>query len=333
MIGMEPLVTQLPKAARPLNKRVVERNKMSAEDISVSAPTVEPLRLSKLHSTPPATTTNTNITPLTCMHTQQHSLYTKTPLPPVTPEAIRILYNNTNALQIENEKILAKSIENYIKYEPTILGLIETKQNFRMAEQTTKPLRRMVQATLNSQAKVKLVTSSCFEEHTARNLKEPGGICQLLLGKILSLHKQSGSNNLGRWAWQELRIDGVRSLYVITAYRVCPNPSPSSQMKTAWHQQYRGLVKKGIRNPELREQVLTDLGRFLTKIRTTGAEYILGLDANMAYDHDDIQDFLQDHDMVDAFTDFFDKHPATHTNGSKQIDLISVSRRLAPYIN
>jgi hypothetical protein len=141
-----------------------------------------------------------------------------------------------------------------MKHKPTILGLIETKQNFRLAEQTTKPLRWMVQATLNSQAKVKLVTSSCFEEHTARNLKEPGGVCQLLLGKILSLLKQSDSDNLGRWAWQELRVDGVRSLYVITAYRVCPKPPPSSQqMKTAWHQQFRGLVKKGIRNPEPRE--------------------------------------------------------------------------------
>jgi hypothetical protein len=194
-----------------------------------------------------------NTTPLSFMHTQQNPLYTKTPLPLVAPEAICILYNNTNALQIENEEILAKSIENYIKHEPTILGLIETKQNFRLAEQTTKPLQQMVQATLNSQAKVKLVTSSCFEEHTARNLKEPGVVCQLLLGKILSLHKQSGSDNLGRWAWQELRVDGIRSLYVITAYRVCPKPPPSRQMKTAWHQQYQGLVKKGIRNPEPRE--------------------------------------------------------------------------------
>jgi hypothetical protein len=55
------------------------------------------------------------------MHTQHNTLYTKTPLPLVAPEAIHILYNNTNALQIENEEILAKSIENYIKHEPTIL--------------------------------------------------------------------------------------------------------------------------------------------------------------------------------------------------------------------
>jgi hypothetical protein len=103
---------------------------MSAEDLSVSAPTVEPLRLSNLHPPPPATTTNTYTTPPSFMHTQQNPLYTKTPLPPVSPEAIRIIYNNTNALQIKNEEILAKSIESYIKHEPTILGLIKTKRNF-----------------------------------------------------------------------------------------------------------------------------------------------------------------------------------------------------------
>jgi hypothetical protein len=68
------------------------------------------------------------------MYTTQNPLNTKTPFPPATPEAIRILFNNTNALQIENEAILVKSIKNYTKHEPTILGLIETKQNFWLTE-------------------------------------------------------------------------------------------------------------------------------------------------------------------------------------------------------
>jgi hypothetical protein len=37
--------------------------------------------------------------------------------------------------------------------------------------------------------------------------------------------------------------------------------------------------------------------------------------------------------MVDAFTEFFDEHPPTHINGLNQIDLISVSQKLALYIN
>jgi hypothetical protein len=127
----------------------------------------------------------------------QNPLYTKIPLPLVSQEAIRILFNNTNALQTENDEMLVKALKNYIKHKPTILGLIETKQNFQLSDKTTKPLRRMAQAILNTPAKVKLVTDSCYEEHTARNLKEPGRVCQLLLGKIITLHKQSGSDNLG----------------------------------------------------------------------------------------------------------------------------------------
>ena len=37
--------------------------------------------------------------------------------------------------------------------------------------------------------------------------------------------------------------------------------------------------------------------------------------------------------MIDAFDDFFDERPVTHINGSKQIDLIPVSRGLAPFID
>jgi hypothetical protein len=157
---------------------------------------------------------------------------------------------------------------------------------------TTKPHQQMVQATLNTPAKIKVVTSSCYKEHTARNLKEPSGDCQLLLGKILSQHKQSGSDNLCHWAWQQLCINGILSLYVITVYRVCPKPPSNSQMKTAWHQQYRRLVKQGLWNPDPWETNLADLGKFLTKIRMAGAVYILGWDANTAHDHDEIQDFF-----------------------------------------
>jgi hypothetical protein len=159
-------------------------------------------------------------------------------------------------------------------------------------------------------------------------LKIPGSVCQFILNTILSLHKASGSDNLGQWVWQELQINGSRSLYIITAYQVCPKPLNSSKMTTAWHQQYRGLRARGIQNPDPRQRFFSDLGQFLTKIRSNGSDYILGMDANDPCDHDDIQDFLQDHDMVDAFSDFMEEHPATHFRGSKQIDLISISRRL-----
>jgi hypothetical protein len=116
-----------------------------------------------------------------------------------------------------------------------------------------------------------------------------------MLGSILSLHKNSGSDDLGQWVWQQIQIDGIQLLYVITAYRVCPQPPSSSKMTTTWHQQYRGLCKQGLRNPDPQQRFLVNLGCFLTEIQEQGAEYILGWDANDSHDHDDIQDFLQTH--------------------------------------
>jgi hypothetical protein len=104
---------------------------MSAEDFSVSLYTVEPHRFTTLHPPPPKPTMNTIRLPPSFMQALQNPLYTNTPLHPVTPEVIHNLFNNTNALQIENEAILAKRIKNYTKNEPTILGLIESKRNFR----------------------------------------------------------------------------------------------------------------------------------------------------------------------------------------------------------
>jgi hypothetical protein len=77
-------------------------------------------------------------------------------------------------------------------------------------------------------------------------------------------------------------------------------------MKTALHQQYCGLIKKGIKKPNPCQWFMINLGKFLSQLCDDGSEYILGWDANTPHNHDDIQDFLQDHDMVDAFSDFMD---------------------------
>jgi hypothetical protein len=44
-------------------------------------------------------------------------------------------------------------------------------------------------------------------------------------------------------------------------------------------------------------------------------------------------DLLQETDMVDPFTDFFAKRPATHSRGLMKIDLISMSTSLLQYVD
>jgi hypothetical protein len=78
-------------------------------------------------------------------------------------------------------------------------------------------------------------------------------------------------------------------------------------------------------NPDPQSQFLQDLQKFLTELKQEVAEYVLSWDANSPYDDEEIIDFLQETDMIDTFDNFLEDWPATHKNGSKQIDQISMS--------
>ena len=243
------------------------------------------------------------------------------------------MFNNTNAIQTEKPAMLANTMKQYITHKPSILGLIETRRNWRISEKTSVPLRNMATSLQgNKKARTRLVTGNCREAHTSNDICQPGGVAQLTMNRILNLHKRSGADKLGRWVWQEYQVNGIYSLFVITAYRVCPKPPPTSAKTTTWHQQERALRSKGIYD-DPRDQFLIDFKKFLLDLKENGNKYIIGWDANAPYDEPEIMDLLQETDMVDPFTDFFAERPATHSRGSMQIDLISMSTSLLQYVD
>jgi hypothetical protein len=184
----------------------------------------------------------------------------------------------------------------------------------------------------NKKAQTRLVTGNCREAHTSNDICQPGGVAQLTMNQILNLHTRSGADKLGRWVWQEYQVNGIYSLFVITAYRVCPKPPPTSAKTTTWHQQERALRTKGIYD-DPRDQFLIDFKKFLLDLKKNGNKYIIGWDANAPYDEPEIMDLLQETDMVNPFTEFFAERPATHSQGSMQIDLISMSTSLLQYVD
>jgi len=103
-------------------------------------------------------------------------------------------------------------------------------------------------------------------------------------------------------------------------------------MTTAWHQQYCKLIKRGLIDPDPRQQFTTDLRKFLLKIKSQGSVYSLNWDANTAHNDDEIVDLLQDTDMTDIFDDYFFNCPPTHQRGSTQIDLCHLSSSISNYI-
>jgi len=101
---------------------------MSQVDVTVGAPAGEP------HFHPHAQQRRTPI--------EEHAhIYTQLPLPPLPSTHIRILFNNTNGLKTEDQGTLESTLESYLTYEPTILGLIETQRNWHNYNKTTAPLR------------------------------------------------------------------------------------------------------------------------------------------------------------------------------------------------
>jgi hypothetical protein len=89
----------------------------------------------------------------------------------------------------------------------------------------------------NKKAQAKLATANCQETHTTKDLCQPGGVTQLTRTKVLNLYQQTRADKLGQWVWQEFQTNEKFNLYVITAYRICPQPPSTSAMTTTWHQQ------------------------------------------------------------------------------------------------
>jgi len=162
---------------------------MSPEDNTVGAPAGEPhIPLTPHRQTP--------------IEAHEH-IYTTLPLPPLPPSNIQILFNNKNGLKTDDQGILEATMQSYLAYEPTILGIIETQRNWQNYEKTTAPLRTTLNR-LQGTRTTKITTAHCKEDHTAKDIHQRGGVAQIILKPIQNRINDTGADNLGRWAWQEL---------------------------------------------------------------------------------------------------------------------------------
>ena len=304
--------------------------KMSAEDRSVEAAAEAPHD----NQQAPTTTTN-NTTPQTTpipTTTIPNTMKTYTDeLTALQPNGIRLLYCNVNGLKTDCSAELENTLVAFLKQEPTILGLIETQRNWKNYENTAEPLRKHINAHQRTKT-TKIAMSHCNEEHTTKKIYQPGGVAQVTLKPIQNRVQAVGSDDMGRWAWQEIRLDGTRKLYVMTAYRTCDEPTGSTALTTAWHQQYRRLRKRGIDKPDPRTQFYTDLKRFIKQHQREGHLFIIGMDANAAHDDDEVLDFMCETELIDVFDDFVaHPRPPTYARGTKQIDHLMSSIDLLQY--
>ena len=159
------------------------------------------------------------------------------------------------------------------------------------------------------------------EQHSSMNIYQPGGVTQITLKPISNRVASIGSDKLGWWAKQEIRLDGTWSLFIYTSYQPCKAPA-NSKKTTTWDQQVRTLIHRGITDPDPRKQFYINLTKELNNLKREGHIYIIGLDMNSRHDDNDVLDFLSDNDLVDLFDDFYYTRPPTYTRSENTMDMI-----------
>jgi hypothetical protein len=168
-------------------------------------------------------TIDTITTPTTPIQTQQVTPnmtpqhtdgYTRPPLPTLAPTDIRVLSHNINTIPTSSPAELGVSFDLYRNLNPSIIGLQETNQNWSKYDETTG---RVKQCTERRWPGSKLVTAHCPDK-SFRGPNQPGGVAQMILMKITARVTKHGKDPLGRFAWQEILLDGDRTLLIVTAY-------------------------------------------------------------------------------------------------------------------
>jgi len=144
----------------------------------------------------------------------------------------------------------------------------------------------------------------CHEDDVFQGPYQPGGVTQMVLHKLTGCVIARGSDNLGRYAWQELLLDGMRTLIVITAYCITQESLTGCGHETSAMQQWRKLRARGIDQPKPRQQILDDLTTFVSKHETAGNEVALMMDANSPINDDAIEAFLEAMNLHDLMAEY-----------------------------
>jgi hypothetical protein len=252
-------------------------------------------------------------------HTRSLTGYAQLPLPTLRHTDIRLISHNINTLSTTTNIELETTLNAYKEFDPTVLGLQECNRNWANYNQTELPLRTVLTRRWPG---AKVVTAHNKEECFS-GPHQPGGVAQIILQKLTGRITSHGSDHMGRFAWQQLLLDGSRHLLLITAYRVTQDTITGCGPTTSAMQQWRKLRAQGIEHPNPRQQMLDDLKAFIQPHVNDGHEVIVMLDANSSTQETNFAQFIDDSGLHDLMATYLpDVHPPTYQCGTTKIDHI-----------
>ncbi|KAL3786173.1 hypothetical protein ACHAWO_013136 [Cyclotella atomus] len=167
----------------------------------------------------------------------------------------RVGSNNTNGVELgKNGLEISGDIDTTDELGFDVMGLQETKIPWTASN-------RRIQPTMPTQM-------------------APRRNYSFLLSTIGRRHTNSGSDPWGRFCWMTLRGGRDEGIILINAYRCCHTKSDNPGPFTAYAQQRTGLRSMGLKDPDPRQQILSDLLDLIDEKRSQGYRPILMWDAN-----------------------------------------------------
>ena len=176
-------------------------------------------------------------------------------------------------------------------------------------------------------------TTTCSRVPAAKGTYLPGGALLTTFGQVGGRVIESGSDPLGRWAWQKVIGKDGKIIQIISAYRVSQTSMPGPT--TAYTQQYKMLQDMDHSDPHPKNQFIIDLTHHLGKAKTNKEEIILALDANEEILQDgvpgpthSITTLKDSANLTDVFSFQHDNVGDTSRRSTKKIDHVLISPSL-----
>jgi len=141
------------------------------------------------------------------------------------------------------------------------------------------------------------VTHNRWDPNAAKY--QPGGTSLVVVNQLAHRAQRPGDDTvgLGRWCWARLRGKNNQHLRLISAYRPCPSLGPLS----TYQQQARYWSTKRITCCP-RKRWLEDLQRQISQWQEEGDYIVLMADMNDNVNSQDIQQFCQELNLVEAIS-------------------------------
>ena len=191
--------------------------------------------------------------------------------------------------------------------------------------ETNRNLSHDQRITLNAMMRLKFghgitASASCKNKEIGYL---PGGTAMLARGRVSGRIEKRVSDELGRFNYMTFRGKDDTGVIMINMYRVCQKKGSKTGPDTAYMQQIEGLREKGIKNPDPRSQIFTDVTEIIKEWAELGYHPMVMGDMNADYNDEDFKKFIQENGLNDLIKENNKgPPPKTYSRGKKRIDYI-----------